>query len=68
MLAKDNGIFGSEDRSAIHLLLCHRIELLKFGGFPFVPIGEVAQLSSSETAETLFLCRAVRSCVEGPQP
>ena len=64
MLAKDDCIARRGNRSAIHLLFCHRIQLLEFSVLPFLPIGKASEFSSSEAPETLFVGRAMRCRVE----
>jgi hypothetical protein len=39
---------------AIHFLLRHGIKLLEFGSFPVTPVGELAELATSETTKTFL--------------
>ena len=66
MLTEDNRVGRWEDRSAVHVLLRHGIELLELGDLPFVPVGKFAELAPSETTEGLFSLSAMGSGIEGP--
>ncbi len=65
MLTEDDSIFWGKTRVSVHLLLCHRIELLKLASFPVIPIWEAYQFATCEATDSLLFRGAMACCVEG---